>query len=74
MPGIDGFELTRLIRKGEKSGAARLRIIVITANAMPGEPERCRAARMDDYLSKPIEIKTLQSALERWLDPNWHPV
>jgi len=74
MPGIDGFELTRLIRLGEKSGAARLPIIAITANAMPGEPERCRAAGMDDYLSKPIEIKTLQAALERWLDPNWHPV
>jgi len=74
MPGIDGFELTRLIRANEKSGQGRLPIIAITANAMPGEPERCRAAGMDDYLSKPIEIKTLQATLERWLDPNWHPV
>ncbi len=74
MPGIDGFELTRLIRLSEKASTARLPILAITANAMPGEPERCRAAGMDDYLSKPIEIKTLQAALERWLDPNWHPV
>ena len=74
MPGIDGFELTRLIRAGEKPGGARLPIIAITANAMPGEPERCRAAGMDDYLAKPIEIRGLQAALERWLDPNWHPL
>ncbi len=74
MPGIDGFELTRLIRVNEKSGGTRLPIIAITANAMPGEPERCRAAGMDDYLAKPIEIRGLQDALERWLDPNWHPL
>ena len=73
MPGIDGFELTRLIRADEKPGA-RLPIIAITANAMSGEPERCRSAGMDDYLAKPIEIRGLQSALERWLDPNWHPI
>ena len=67
MPGVDGFELTRAIRasekasekKGEKNGARRLPIIAVTANAMPGEPERCRAAGMDDYLAKPIEISGL---------------
>ncbi len=74
MPGTDGFELTRLIRLGEKSGGRRLPIIAITANAMPGEPERCRAAGMDDYLSKPIEISGLKTALERWLDVARHPV
>ena len=74
MPGIDGFELTRLIRAGEESGKTRLTIVAITANAMPGESDRCRAAGMDDYLAKPIEISGLQSMLERWLEPNWQPL
>jgi CheY-like chemotaxis protein/nitrogen-specific signal transduction histidine kinase/HPt (histidine-containing phosphotransfer) domain-containing protein len=67
MPGIDGFELTRMIRANEQP-PARLPIIAVTANAMAGEAARCRAAGMDDYLAKPIEIRTLQTTLQRWLD------
>ena len=74
MPGLDGFELTRLIRESERPGQTRLPIIAITANAMPGEAERCRAAGMDDYLAKPIEISGLQGMLARWLTPDLQPV
>ena len=69
MPGMDGFELTRIIRSGERSGRARLPIVAITANALPGEAARCKAAGMDDYLAKPIEIRTLEAALARWIPP-----
>ena len=72
MPGMDGFELTKHIRAAEASGAQRLPIIAITANAMPGEADRCRAAGMDDYLAKPVEIAGLRTMLERWLDEGWH--
>jgi two-component system sensor histidine kinase/response regulator len=73
MPGIDGFELTRLIRVQEKKSGGHMPIIAVTANAMPGEAERCRAAGMDDYLAKPIEIRGLQGALERWLSADRCP-
>ncbi len=74
MPSMDGFELTRLIRAGEKADGRHLPIVAITANAMRGEEERCRAAGMDDYLAKPIEIKSLQAALDRWLPVACDPV
>ncbi len=67
MPGMDGFELTRIIRAGERAGTTRLPIIAITANALPGEAARCKSAGMDDYLAKPIEIRTLESMLNRWI-------
>jgi two-component system sensor histidine kinase/response regulator len=68
MPGMDGFELTRMIRTGEGSGA-RMPIVAVTANAVPGEAARCRAAGMDDYLAKPIEIGSLQAKLNHWIGP-----
>ncbi|MBY0509362.1 MAG: response regulator [Rhodospirillaceae bacterium] len=74
MPGIDGFELTRLIRAQEKESGKHLPIIAVTANAMPGESDRCRAAGMDDYLAKPIEIRGLQGALARWLGEDRSPL
>lgn len=72
MPGMDGFELTRQIRGAEAATGQRLPIIAITANAMPGEADRCRAIGMDDYLAKPIEISGLRGMLERWLNEDWH--
>src|SRR5688572_15670873 len=62
MPDIDGMEATRRIR--ERLGAASPRIIAITANALPGDRERCLAAGMDDYLSKPIQLEALRVAIE----------
>jgi two-component system sensor histidine kinase/response regulator len=65
MPGTDGFEATREIRRGENG--RHVPIIAMTALSMPGDPERCLAAGMDDYLSKPIRTAALDEAIERWL-------
>jgi PAS domain S-box-containing protein len=66
MPEMDGFQATRLIRERE-GGARRVPILAMTANAMPGDRERCLEAGMDDYLAKPITIRDLKDALLRWL-------
>lgn len=63
MSDIDGMEATRRIR--ERLGAASPRIIAVTANALPGDRERCRAAGMDDYLPKPIQLEALRAAIEQ---------
>ncbi|MBP2298250.1 hybrid sensor histidine kinase/response regulator [Azospirillum picis] len=71
MPEVDGFELTRSIRKAEggAAGRERLPIIAITANAAPADAESYRAAGMDDVLSKPLELSQLAVALARWMPP-----
>jgi PAS domain S-box-containing protein len=66
MPRMDGYDLTLAIRLGE-AGRSRMPIIALTANALRGEAERCRAAGMDDYLSKPVPLAELKAALEKWL-------
>jgi signal transduction histidine kinase/DNA-binding response OmpR family regulator len=67
MPEMDGFEATAAIRLAESDGAPRLPIIALTANAVAGDRERCLAAGMDDYLSKPYTRAQLQDVLGRWL-------
>jgi PAS domain S-box-containing protein len=66
MPKLDGYALTKVIRAEEKS-AGRIPIVALTANALKGEAEHCRAAGMDDYQSKPIQLVELQAVLARWL-------
>ncbi len=67
MPELDGFALSRKIRVSETLKS--LPIIAITANALRGESERCFAAGMDAYLSKPVELSELKETLDRFLPP-----
>lgn len=68
MPEMDGFEAAAAIRAWEhRHHAPHLPIIAMTAFAMRGDRERCFAAGMDDYLSKPFKRDTLQAMLDRWL-------
>lgn len=67
MPELDGFETTSLIRDMEKNLMRRTPIIAMTANAMMGERERCLAAGMDDYMSKPLQYDRLKECLAYWL-------
>jgi CheY-like chemotaxis protein len=66
MPEMDGFEATRAIREHELASGRRTPIVALTANALAGDPERCFAAGMDDFVSKPFSVGKLRSALERW--------
>jgi response regulator RpfG family c-di-GMP phosphodiesterase len=66
MPLMDGYETTREIRK-LKNRSAGVPIIAMTANAIEGDREKCLAAGMNDYLSKPIRKKALLSTLKRWV-------
>ena len=71
MPEMDGFEAARRIRRREAEkgvpAAARQLIVAVTANAIEGDRERCLAAGMDDYLSKPFSKADLHALLSRWL-------
>jgi two-component system, sensor histidine kinase len=66
MPRMDGFAATAEIRR--QSGARRVPIVAITANAMPGDRERCLAADMDDFLAKPVQLAALAETLRRWTE------
>ena len=67
MPQMDGFEATQWLRLREaEAGAARLPVIALTANAISGDRERCLAAGMDDYLSKPFSRDALLKMLARF--------
>ncbi len=65
MPEMDGFEATGLIRERERATGGHLPIIALTANAMVGDQERCLAAGMDGYVSKPIDVHRLLAEIRR---------
>jgi two-component system, sensor histidine kinase and response regulator len=69
MPEMDGYEATRAIRSWEaqQAGQPHLPIVALTANALVGDAEACRAAGMDDHLAKPYTRKQLAQAMARWL-------
>ncbi len=70
MPDMDGLACTREIRSLQKlaASARAIPIIALTANIMEGERERCLAAGMDDFLSKPLKLQDLQSVLLKHLN------
>ena len=65
MPVMDGYETSRRIRQSGRW--PDLPIVALTANAMPEERERCRAAGMNDYLAKPFRREELAALLESWV-------
>lgn len=67
MPVLDGFEATRKIRFAEASTGRHAIIIAMTANAMQGDKEKCIEAGMDDYISKPVRLTTLEEMIKKWI-------
>ncbi|MDO8906742.1 PAS domain-containing protein [Hydrogenophaga sp.] len=68
MPNMDGYTLAAAVRREEGKGP-RLPIIALTANALRDEEIRCRQAGMDAYLTKPVRLAQLKSAIDAWLRP-----
>jgi len=86
MPLLDGLEATRLIREREQASEPstphstlnihhprHIPIVALTANAMSGDRERCLAAGMNDYLTKPVRKEDLKGILDRWIAVSIHP-
>jgi two-component system, sensor histidine kinase and response regulator len=76
MPVMDGYEATELIRLGEAArqhsdglAARSTPIVAITASATSRDRQRCLAAGMDDYISKPIDVRALERVLQQWVGP-----
>ena len=70
MPVMDGFDATRYIRGSDRPN---MPIIALTADAMPADRDRCLRVGMNDYLSKPVDLRQLADVLERWLPASARP-
>jgi len=71
MPVMNGLQASQAIRDAELAGSedqGHVPIIAVTAHAMSGDRERCYAAGMDDYLSKPVSPEKLESIIKKWID------
>lgn len=70
MPKMDGYEAARLIREGKNILQPQIPIIAATANVIKGEKEKCLEAGMNDYISKPMALRELQSKIYLWISKN----
>jgi CheY-like chemotaxis protein len=66
MPEVDGYQLATIVREREEREGGHVPIIAMTAHALPGDRERCLSSGMDDYVSKPVQRRDLEAALQRW--------
>jgi signal transduction histidine kinase/DNA-binding response OmpR family regulator/HPt (histidine-containing phosphotransfer) domain-containing protein len=73
MPEMDGLTATRSIRVTEKQTGFHIPIVAMTAHAMKGDKERCLAAGMDGYISKPVNSKEIEETIARALSPDLKP-
>lgn len=67
LPDIDGYEVIRRLRLGRRPGAAKIPIIVISANALIGDDWKALSAGCDVYLTKPIDIQELREVVETFI-------
>jgi CheY-like chemotaxis protein len=67
MPEMDGYACSQRIRQSGSLANPDLPIVAMTANALKGDRERCLAAGMNDYCTKPIDVHDLAEVIERWL-------
>jgi CheY-like chemotaxis protein/HPt (histidine-containing phosphotransfer) domain-containing protein len=68
MPDMDGLEATRVIRGRERKAGRRVSIIAMTAHAMKEDREKCLGAGMEDYVSKPIQLRDINEAIQRHME------
>jgi len=73
MPRMDGFTAVRALRERERTLGGHVPVIAMTAHAMQGDRERCFAAGMDDYLTKPVNREALAAIFARWIPGRFLP-
>jgi two-component system cell cycle response regulator DivK len=73
LPDIDGYEIVRRVRANRNPELARIPIIVVTANAMPGDAQKAHDAGCDRYMSKPIDIQKFMETIESFIPSSVGP-